>query len=225
MAQSILAYKNLKGINSIVFHEIKFTGNIFLVDKNYDEDKNYNQSDALTLSIAWYKLYDEYFEKTDDPNFRRELKNKDRTLELLLKIKVIDSVIDILESIEKNKEFVPPEAYFKTIASLGNNLKRVDKYLKFDSTKDIKPQIEHIQAVKGGLQTRYELLFREDLKVDKKSEMLYYEIKSHIEDAIGRNLPEVINMLQWIAYEKQYKKKIKHGKQQHKRTRTNRRGS
>lgn len=212
-AQSIFPYKNLKDIDSVTFHEVKFTGNVFLLDKNFDEDKKYTQKDALDLSLVWYKLYDEYFEKTDDYNFRKELKNKDKTLELLLKIKLIESVIEILESLYENREYVPPEAYFKTIASLGNNLKRVDKHIQFDSTKDITPQLQQIIAVKGGLQTRYELLFKEDLKVDKKSIMLYYEIKAHIEQTLDRNLPEVINMLQWIAYEKLYKKKIKHGKQ------------
>ena len=210
MEQSISIYRNLKEIKSDIFHEIKFTGNIYLVDKNYDEDRVYTKSEILKLSTGWYKLYDEYFEKTDDYNFRKELKNKDLTLELLLKIKLIDSVIDILESLDKHKENIPLDTYLKTIASLGNSLKRVDKYIKFDSTKDIKPQIEDIKAVKGGLQTRYELLFKEDLKVDKKSIMLYYDMRAYIEQVLERNLPEVINMLQWIAYEKLYKNKLKH---------------
>lgn len=211
--QNISTYRNLKEINADVFHEVKFTGNIFLIDKDYDEDKKYNQENVLILSKSWYKLYDEYFEKTNNANFRKELKNKDQTLELLLKIKLIDSVIEILENLEENKDYVPNEVYLKMVVSLGNNLKKVDKYLKFDSTLPIQPQIDQIQAVKGGLQTRYELLFKDDVKADKKSEMLYYDIKAHIEQALDRNLPETINMLQWIAYEKLYIKKIEHGKQ------------
>lgn len=211
--QNISTYRSLKEINADIFHEIKFTGNIFLIDKEYDEYKKYTKGDVLILNNAWYKLYDEYFEKTDNSNFRKELKNKDQTLELLLKISLIDSVIEILENLEENREYVPNEVYLKMVVSLGNNLKKVDKYLKFDSTKPIQPQIDHMQAVKGGLQTRYELLFKDDVKADKKSEMLYYEIKAHIEQALDRNLPEVINMLQWIAYEKLYLKKIKNVKQ------------
>lgn len=213
MEQSISAFRNLKEINSITFHEVKFTGNVFLLDKNHFEGKKYTQKDAIDLSMVWYKLYDEYFENTDDYNLRKELKNKDKTLELLLKIKLMDSVIEVLESLDENKDFVPAETYLKTVASLGNNLKRVDKHIRFDSAKEIKPQLQQIQAVKGGLQTRYELLFKEDVKADKKSIMLYYDIKAHIEQTLDRNLPEIINMLQWIAYEKLYKKKLKHGRE------------
>lgn len=225
MEQSISAFRNLKEINSITFHEVKFTGNVFLLDKNHFEGKKYTQKDAIDLSMVWYKLYDEYFENTDDYNLRKELKNNDKTLELLLKIKLMDSVIEVLESLDENKEFVPAETYLKTVASLGNNLKRVDKHIRFDSTKEIKPQLQQIQAVKGGLQTRYELLFKEDVKADKKSIMLYYDIKAHIEQTLDRNLPEIINMLQWIAYEKLYKKKLKHGREQHLRRGQSRRSN
>lgn len=218
MEQSISTYQNLKEINSIVFHEIKFTGNIFLVDKNYDENCEYEQPDIIKISIAWNKLYDEYFEKTDDPRFKKELKNKDKTLKLLLKINLMEKIVVLIEHLNEHKKYVPGEAYLKTVSSLGNNLKKVDKHIQFDSTKPLEPQIEQINAVKGGLKTRYELLFKEDLKVEKADIMLYYEIKAHIEQTLDRNLPEIINMLQWIAYEKLYKKKLSHVKQHSRKT-------
>ena len=212
MAQNISLYKNLQDIDSVTFHEIKFTGNIYLVDKNYVEGKKYDEKEVKIITENWLNLYDEYFKRTDDVRFRQDLKNKDETLRLLLKINLIDSVVELLENLEENKEYIPNEVYLKTVASLGNNLKRVEKYIKFDITKPIKDQIDKINAVKGGLQTRYELLFKEDLKVEKSDVMLYYDIKAHIEQALDRNLPEIINMLQWIAYEKLYKKKLSNGR-------------
>lgn len=222
MAQSIIPYKSLKEINSIVFHEIKFTGNIFLIDKDYDEEKKYTSEDILILSDSWHRLYDEYFEKTDDVKFRKELKNKNETVKLLLQIKLIDDLVELLEHLLEHRDYVPGEAYYKTISSIGNSLKKLNGKIRFDSTKDIKPQLEQIKAVKGGLQTRYELLFKEDLKVEKADIMLYYDIKAHIEQTLDRNLPEIINMLQWIAYEKQYKKRLSYGRKQHLRTKPSR---
>lgn len=224
MEQSIITYQNLQEINSIVFHEIKFTGNIFMVDKNYDEKKVYGADDIIVISEAWLKLYDEYFERTDDVRFTKELKNKNETWEILLKIKLIDSILEMLRHLDEHKDYVPGDVYFKAISGLGNQLKRVEKYVRFDSTKELKPQIEQIEAVKGGLQTRYELLFKEDLKVEKADIMLYYDIKAHIEQTLDRNLPQVINMLQWISYEKLYKNKLRHVKQ-HSRPRSSSRNN
>ena len=47
--------------------------------------------------------------------------------------------------------------------------------------------------------------------------MYYYEMKAHIEQVLDRNLPQIINMLQWIAYEKQYRKRVYHVRKQHSR--------
>ena len=209
MVQSISTYQNLKQINAEIFHEIKFTGNIFLVDKDYSEDKEYDSVATLEITKAWYELYDEYFERTDNPSFKKDLRNKDKSLGLLLKIKLIEDVVNLLKHLDEHKEYVPNEVYLETIANLGNNLKRADKYIKFDSTKPIKPQIIQIESVLGGLKTRYQLLFKEDLQVNESDISLYYDIKAEIEMALDRNLPQVINMLQWISYEKQYKRKIK----------------
>lgn len=224
MEQNILVFKNLEQIDSVTFHKVKFTGNILLLDKNYKETKTYEQDDIVELSNTWSNLLDEYFKAIDDSKLRQDLKNKDKTLELLLKIKLIDSILDVLRSLDEHKSYVPNEIYLKTVSGLGNSLKKVDKHIKFDVATPIKEQIEHIEAIKGGLQTRYELLFQEDAKVEKKDIMLYYDIKAHIEQTLDRNLPEVINMLQWIAYERLYKLKIKHGREQHQRRTAGRTG-
>ncbi len=49
--------------------------------------------------------------------------------------------------------------------------------------------------------------------------MLFYKIKTSIEELLGRNLDENVNMLQWLAYQKDFEKKAanrlskkKHGK-------------
>ena len=215
MARNISIYRNLREINSERFHEIKFTGNIFLVNKNHEDEIEYDQEEIFRINEGWLKLYDEYFEKTDDPRFRKELKNKDKTLYLLLVIKKIEDVLKLMKFAYDNREYIPGDAYLNAISGMGNSLKKLDRHIKFDSTQELPPQIKKVESVLGGLKSRYEILFKEDLQVEERDIMLYYDIKAHIESAIGRNLPEIINMLQWIAYEKQYKTRIRN--EQHSR--------
>lgn len=208
MEQNISLYQNLQEISALTFHQIKFTGNVFLLDKNYDEDKNYGSHDVVKIQSAWIKMYDEYFEKTDDTRFRKELRNKKKTLDLLLNINLIKSILSVLRSLKENEEFVPGEAMIKTVASLGNSLKEINKNIKFDSVLPLKKNIKNVESYLGGLQSRYEILFKEDVVVEEKDILLFYEIKSRIEQVLQKDhIPDYINMLQWIAYEKEVKKK------------------
>lgn len=209
MARNISLYLNLEAVNPLIFHKIKFTGNIYLMDKNYSENKKYKGADAIILNEGWLVLYDEYYEKTDDTRFKKELKNKKQTLELLISINTIEKIIEILEFIDKDKDYVPGEIYLKTVSKLGNELKRINRNIKFEVSKPIKEQLGQFKNVLGGLQSRYEILFKEDMVVEEYDIQLYYDIKAEIELKLDRNMPEYMNMLQWISYEKQYKRQIK----------------
>ena len=214
-------YKSLKEISAIRFHEIKFEGNINLIDKDYEEEKKYNSNEVEAMHEAWIKLYDQYFEKTDNPSLRKELRNKKQTLDLLLSINLIKKIIEVLEFLDLNMDYVPGDAYMKTISGLGNNLKKINPKLRFDSAKPIKEQIEFCRGVMQGLETRYKILHKEDQEIKQGDIMLFYQIKSSIEDIFGRNIDENINMLQWIAYEKDFKKKVNGQKQKSKKRRAN----
>ncbi len=209
MAQSISIYRSLVDITAERFHDVKFTGNIYKLDKDWKEDKKYSSKDTIDLNQAWLELYDEYFEKTDDTRFTKDLKNKEKNITLLLQIKVIEEIIDVLRFIDKDKEFMPAETYLETVSSIGNNLKRVNNKIKFEVTKPIKDQLPQFEAVLGGLQTRYEILFKEDLSIEPKDLQLYYDIITEIELTLDKNMPRYMNMLHYIAYEKQYRKKIR----------------
>lgn len=215
-------YRSLKEISAITFHEIKFSGNIYLLDKDYNENKTYSTKDVIYISDTWSRLYDEYFEKTDDTRFRKELKNRKRSLDLLLEINIIQSILRVLVSIEENDGYVPNEAFMPTIVSLGNSLKKLNRKINFDSTRPLIDNIKNVQGFVGGLQTRYEINFKEDLVVEEKDILFYYEITQAIASVLDMDyIPDHINMLQYIAYEKRYKKKLRH-EQQHQRRKTSR---
>ncbi|MCP4984853.1 MAG: hypothetical protein GY928_01950 [Colwellia sp.] len=210
-------YTRLRDISAVTFHEIKYTGNICLLDKDYDEEKKYNSVEIIEIDTTWLELYDEYYEKSDDIRLRRVLKNKKKNLKLLIDINMLRVILNTLELIKDNIEHVPEEAKLKTLSSLKNSLKRISGVIKFDTLTDIKTNIKNVKAYADGIKTRYELNFKDDMKVDETDILFFYEMKANIEDILKKdNIPEHINMLQWMAYEKQAKRKIKNGSKHNK---------
>ena len=210
-------YKKLRDISAVTFHDIKFSGNVYLIDKDHEEDKKYGAADIVEISEAWSDLYDEYYEKTDDPRLRRELKNKKKNLKLLIDINLLEVFIETLKLMQENQDYVPEEAKLSTFSSFKNSLARISKMIVFDTLADLKTNIKNVTGYTAGLRTRYELQFRDDMKVDINDLLLYYEIKANIEQILKKDhIPDYINMLQWIAYEKQAKRELKHGRKHHK---------
>lgn len=222
---SLQVYNSLQEISALLFHDIKFSGNILKLDKDFKENKKYEDVDIIQINETWLKLYDEYFEKTDDPRFRKELKNKKDSFRLLCAITKGKEFIDLLEFISNNEEYIPNESHLEVVTTIGKGLKKLAREFHFDIEKPLKEIISHNVKVLGGLQTRYELQFKKDLNVEKKDITLFYEIKAQIESVLQKDyIPDHINMLQWIAYEKQYKKRIS-GRKQHSRKGASRRNN
>ena len=209
MEQSISIYQNLQEVSALIFHDVKFTGNIFLLDKDYSESKNYEGDDIIKLNEVWLKLYDDYFAKTDDPRFRKELKNKKQSFQLLCAITKGKEFLDLLQFVSDNELFMPNECHEEVVTTLGNGLKQLAKEYRFDEETSLNELIEHNRRVLGGLQTRYERTFRTEGEVEERDISLFYDIKGQIERILNKDyIPEHINMLQWISYEKQYKKEV-----------------
>lgn len=210
-------YGQLRDISAVVFHEIKFTGNVYLMDVDYDEDKKYDTSEIVKINKAWWSLYDEYYERTDDHQLRRELKNRKKNLKLLISINILEVIVRTLKLMKEHEQTVPESAKINILNSFKISLERIGKMIIFDPLAKFKTNIKYVEGYMEGLKTRYQLLFKDDMNVNEGDLLLYYEIKSNIEAILKKdNIPDNINMLQWIAYEKQAKIKLKHGRQHNK---------
>lgn len=213
-------YRKLKDISAVRFHEIKFTSNILLIDKDYEEDKVYSPADVITINESWLILYDEYFEKTDNTKFKKDLKDKKLSLSLLIEINLLKGILNALESIIENEAFVPNEILLNTVSSIGNSVKKLNKSIKFNATDPLKTNIENVRNYLNGLQTRYEIIFKKELVVEPKDITLYYEMTIQIARVLKMDyIPDHINMLQYIAYEKTYRKELSNAKQHRRKQR------
>ncbi|MGR3218460.1 MAG: hypothetical protein ACUZ8H_01400 [Candidatus Anammoxibacter sp.] len=211
-------YTELRQISAVRFHEIKFTGEIYLVDKAYDGSQVYNISQIIEINDAWLQLYDKYYEKSDDNRLRSVLKNKKKNLKLLININILEIIISSLELIRDNEGYIPDGVELKTLSSFKNSLKTISAIIKFEAKGPIEQNIQWVTGYCSGLKTRHQLLFRDDMNVGIQDLLEYYELKANIEEILKKdNIPDHINMLQWIAYEKRAKIRLKHGRQHNQR--------
>lgn len=219
-------YTKLKQISAVVFHDIKFTGNVYLMDIDFDDDKKYDTKEIILINETWLFLYDEYFEKTDDPRLRRELKNRKKNVKLLIRINILNAILKSLKGMRDNKECIPDTIILSALMSFKVSLKRISTMIVFDPLAKLETNIKYVESYTFALGTRYKLLFKADMNIKEGDLMMYYTLKSNIEDVLKKdNIPDHINMLQWIAYEKMVIQKLRHGRQHDKRGRGNKRVS
>ena len=212
MVQNILVYKNLKDISAITFNTIKFEGDVKLIDSEYEFGKKYTPEQMDALKDAWVDLYDQYYLKLEDKKSKRDLKRKKENFGLLFKIKQSTEFLVILRYITDNYEYIPLESYNNALNTLLRGLKTLSRAFKWDANKSNIENIEYNQSVVDGLTTRYNRQKGDDddeVDLEDASISTFYEIKASMEQWLEKNhIDENINMLEWIAYEKQFKRKI-----------------
>lgn len=219
-------YKTLKEISAIIFHEIRFSGNILLLDKDYEEDKNYSASEIISISDDWIKLYDEYYKESDSNDLRRSFRDKKKGTSLLMQINVVSGIKKTLNLLVKNDKYINEHIRYSTVSSLSVSLKRITNRVVIKASDSIEINLKNVDRFLKGLQSKYKINFKKEMNVDEQSIMLFYNIKAQIEDILGKDsISDDINMLQWLAYENKAKQKIKistaNGKQSDKRARGN----
>lgn len=219
-------YKTLKEISAIIFHEIRFSGNILLLDKDYEEDKNYSASEIISISDDWIKLYDEYYKESDSNDLRRNFRDKKKGTSLLMQINVVSGIKKTLNLLVKNDKYINEHIRYSTVSSLSVSLKRITNRVVIKASDSIEINLKNVDRFLKGLQSKYKINFKKEMNVDEQSIMLFYNIKAQIEDILGKDsISDDINMLQWLAYENKAKQKIKistaNGKQSDKRARGN----
>jgi len=204
-------YTSLIEIDSVLFHKVKFNGDHRLLDKNNVDEKvlDYNETDLDELKMAWYSLYDEYFNRVDDGKFKMDLKKKKKSVILLLQIKKIQEIQDLMKVLESDKKYLPNEVVKDAVKSFAISLKKIHTNINLKSSYSLKRNINIVENVKGGLETKYKILFKEEEDEKENDLQLYYDVVADIELTLDRSMPIKMNMLQYISYEKQYKEKIK----------------
>ena len=188
-------YKTLRDIGSLRFHEIRFSGNIFLLDKDYEEGKDYSIIDVVRINDDWLKMYDEYYKESDSNELKKSFRDKKKGTSILMQINIVYGIKKTLKLLIDNKEYINEHIKYSTVSSLSSSLKRITKRVVIKTSDDLEKNLSNVDRFLKGLDNKYKLNFNKEMNVNEQSIMLFYNIKAQIEDILGKNsISDDINM-------------------------------
>lgn len=213
--KNIIKYhKSLDTLKILTFWDIIKYKNMFLLDVDYKENKQYTKSHLKELEDTWLKLYDEYYIMLNDSQSKHKMNKTFDELKIRDKINQIKYNYDFLVSLLKYADDIDTTKYEQ---ETYKRLKVIDERIKPKYFEGIEANLKNLDRVIKALVNKYNLEHKENVKTVQKEIDNVYEVVASAESWLERSLP--INEMvvsHWIAIQKQIKLKQKsqqkHGK-------------
>jgi len=208
---NISTYQSLREVNVLLYEEVTNTGNVLLLDKDYNENKQYKQHDLDYLKDAFTHIIDLFVTKLDNKKALNGLATDKKKNEIAFKIMMFQEAIKVLTIIKRNYKAV--DEPFKKIDSVLSSIKVLSIYVNFKPLNSIDDNIKIIAKLIKSNETTFKRLFPDD-EIQKESKiytiydqatdiMLYLDIKFRLE-------LEKINLEEWVSYLNKVEKKIQY---------------
>jgi hypothetical protein len=196
MLASSTIYQNLKSINIYLWAEILETQNITLLDKNYSEDKKYNEVQLQQISDNFTMLYDDFFIRLNNKKAKANLSNSQDKMMLSVKIMVLQECYNSMIFIAKNYAKIS-KGYEKEL-KIYETVRKVSKNANFGQFSTLSENIAQI----GELIKTNELAFERKYGTETEESKYTFEKQLiDVEQVLGRSINiENCNVLQWIEY-------------------------
>ena len=196
MLASSTIYQSLKSINIYLWAEILETQNITLLDKNYTEDKKYNEVQLQQISDNFTMLYDEFFIRLNNKKAKANLSNSQDKMMLSVKIMVLQECYNSMIFIAKNYAKIS-KGYEKEL-KIYETVRKVSKNANFGKFSTLSENITQI----GELIKTNELAFERKYGTETEASKYTFEKQLiDVEQVLGRSINiENCNVLQWIEY-------------------------
>lgn len=207
-------HKSLDTLKILTFWDIIKYKNMFLLDVEYKENKQYTKAHLKELEDTWLKLYDEYYIMLNDSQSKHKMNKTFDELKIRDKINQIKYNYDFLVSLLKYADDIDTTKYEQ---ETYKRLKVIDERIKPKYFEGIEANLKNLDRVIKALVNKYNLEHKENVKTVQKEIDNVYEVVASAESWLERSLP--INEMvvsHWIAIQKQIKLKQKsqqkHGK-------------
>lgn len=211
-------YRNLKQINIITFWEIAESENYAMMDIDYSEDKQYANDDLLFMQTGFMGLYDDYFSYKDDSRQRITLQENDKHTKESFKLNLLNEQYKTLQILEFNRDKLPETDFNEYLQQTYTNIISLDKRARINRLDTIKFNAEKLERLINALNQKLllsEKRTKQQVNNEAKKFRNHYENITPIEQILERSIGDIskINALQWLAYEKEAERLIKHKKQ------------
>ena len=189
-------YQSLKSINVALWFDILETQNICLLDKNYSEDKKYNEVQIKQISGVFSSLYDDFFIRLNNRKAKANLANSQEKMMLSVKLMVLNECLNTLIFISKNYSKIQ-NAYQKEL-KIYQTIKSVSKNTKFAENNTLSDNIQKVKDLINTNQLTFERKYNEEVK---EQNYTFERQLVDVEQVLGRSLNiKECNVIQWIGY-------------------------
>lgn len=211
MLASSTIYQNLKSINVSLWFEILETQNICLLDKNYSEDKKYNEVQIKQISGVFSSLYDDFFIRLNNRKAKANLANSQEKMMLSVKLMVLNECLNTLIFISKNYSKIQ-NAYQKEL-KIYQTIQSVSKNTKFAENNTLSDNIQKVKDLINTNQLTFERKYNEEVK---EQNYTFERQLVDVEQVLGRSLNiKECNVIQWIGYINKVQEIIKVKEKEH----------
>lgn len=203
--QSISAYQNLEQLNIILFWKIAEKQDYKLLDIDYSLQKEYSELDLIDLEIQWLKLYDEYFSVKDSARGKSTLHKNETATKEAFKIEFLKDRLLTLLKLADNQSMIRTEDFSEILLKIYKSINDVEPKARVKTNDSIKFNAERLSRVIQSLLNRYELTIKREKQEQKKEVRNFYDSIAMAERVLERSFGDIdkINVLRWLAYEKQ----------------------
>lgn len=202
---SISTYQNLEQLNIILFWKIAEKQDYKLLDIDYSLQKEYSELDLIDLEIQWLKLYDEYFSVKDSARGKSTLHKNETATKEAFKIEFLKDRLLTLLKLADNQSMIRTEDFSEILLKIYKSINDVEPKARVKTNDSIKFNAERLSRVIQSLLNRYELTIKREKQEQKKEVRNFYDSIAMAERVLERSFGDIdkINVLRWLAYEKQ----------------------
>lgn len=202
---SISTYQNLEQLNIILFWKIAEKQDYKLLDIDYSLQKEYSELDLIDLEIQWLKLYDEYFSVKDSARGKSTLHKNETATKEAFKIEFLKDRLLTLLKLADNQSMIRTEDFSEILLKIYKSINDIEPKARVKTNDSIKFNAERLSRVIQSLLNRYELTIKREKQEQKKEVRNFYDSIAMAERVLERSFGDIdkINVLRWLAYEKQ----------------------
>jgi len=211
-------YQNLKQINIITFWEIAESENYALMDIDHSDGKEYDSVQLLEMQTAFMQLYDDYFSYKDDSRQRNTLSDNDKHVKEAFKLTILNEQYKTLQLLELNKESLKTDDFVEMVNDVYSQILATEKRVHINRMDSLERNADKLKRVIEALNQKLllnEKRTKQEVSKEAKKFKNHYENITPVEQILERSIGDIskINALQWLAYEKEAERIIKHKKQ------------
>jgi len=200
------------------FWKIIDTNDYCMLFKNWNSKQVYTDEQKEQANKVWLELYDEYYEQCKDGKSHNELNKDNKEHKLFLRIKILETVLKAIASIQEGRDLVDDDVYAKMMNDAIQTIYKAEPNLtgKLNVFDDINGIYEKCKKLLKSLEGQYTRLTDDKPKrVEKAIKKVHnvYERSAYLHQGNGFYTP-INNMCvnEWIALDKALREKIKASK-------------